>query len=63
MLTRDYVHKVDEIATAASYSASGVAVFMGLTVDEWGVLGVVVGIVLGLVTFAFNIWFKLKYGK
>jgi hypothetical protein len=57
------LHKVDEMATSASYSASGVAVFMGLTVDEWGVLGVLVGIALGLITLGFNIWFKMKYGK
>ena len=57
------LHKVDNMTTAASYSASGTAVFMGLTVDEWGIVGVLVGMALGLVTLGFNIWFKMKYGK
>ena len=57
------LHTVEQIATSASYSASGAAVFFGLTVDEWGIIGVLVGIALGVATFTFNIWFKMKYGK
>ena len=57
------LHTTEQVATTASYSASGVAVFFGLTVDEWGIIGVLVGITLGIATFAFNIWFKMKYGK
>jgi len=63
MLTKVGLHRVDEIGTVASYTASGAAVWMGLTVDEWGIIGVLVGICLGVATFAFNVWFKMKYSK
>jgi hypothetical protein len=55
------IDHLEQAATAASYSASGAAVFLGLTVDEWGIVGVLVGIVLGAATFAFNVWFKMKH--
>lgn len=49
---------VEKVATKTAYIASGVTVFSGLTVNEWGV---VVGAIIGLVTLGFNIWFKMKY--
>lgn len=49
---------VEKVATKTAYIASGVTVFSGLTVNEWGV---VVGAIIGIVTLAFNIWFKMKY--
>lgn len=36
--------------------------FMGLTVDEWGIAAAIVGMSGVVLTFAFNVWFKMKYG-
>jgi len=59
----DRVHQVEQAATAVSYGASGTAVFLGLTVDEWGIAAAVIGIVGVIATFAFNVWFRMRYGK
>ncbi len=40
-------------------SAGGVT-FMGLTVDSWGIVGIIVGITITLLTYATNIYFKRK---
>lgn len=45
----------ERIATAGTYTGSAIAAFSGLTLNEWGV---VVGIVLGTLSFIANIWFK-----
>ena len=52
-----------QITTAASYSTSAGAVFLGLTVDEWGIVGVVVGIAVALLTYATNLYFRLRADK
>lgn len=54
------IETVEKAATKTAYAASGMTIFSGLTVNEWGV---VVGMFLGVLTFAFNVWFKLKYGR
>ena len=51
------------VATALSYGASTTTVFLGLTVDQWGIAAFVVGILGVIATFAFTVWFKMKYGK
>lgn len=51
---------VEKMATKTAYLASGVTVFSGLTVNEWGVI---VGAAIGIITMVFNIWFKMKYLK
>jgi len=51
---------VEKVATKTAYIASGVTVFSGLTVNEWGVI---VGAAIGIITMVFNIWFKMKYLK
>ena len=51
---------VEKMATKTAYLASGVTVFSGLTVNEWGVI---VGAAIGIITMLFNIWFKMKYLK
>jgi hypothetical protein len=56
-------HTVEHVATNVSYSASGIAVFLGITVDEWGIIAALVGITGVVATFCFNAWFKMKYGK
>ena len=54
---------MEQTGTAFSYGASSATVFLGLTVDEWGIAAAIVGICGVIATFAFNAWFKLKYGK
>lgn len=54
------IETIEKAATKTAYAASGMTIFSGLTVNEWGV---VVGMALGVLTFAFNVWFKLKYGR
>jgi hypothetical protein len=54
------IESVEGVATKGAYAASGVTIYSGLTVNEWGV---VVGMVLGAATFGFNVWFKMKYGR
>lgn len=54
------IDAVEKAATKGAYLASGATIVSGLTVNEWGV---VVGMVLGVLTFGFNVWFKMKYGR
>lgn len=51
---------IERVATKSVYAASGVSIVSGLTVNEWGVI---VGMILGIGTFAFNVWFKMKYQR
>lgn len=54
---------MEQTGTAVAYAASTSTVFLGLTVDEWGIAAAIVGIVGVIATFVFNAWFKMKYGK
>lgn len=54
---------MEQTATAISYTASGTTVFLGLTVDAWGIAAAVVGILGVICTFIFNAWFKMKYQR
>lgn len=55
------IELVEKFATKASYTASAGTMFMGFTAEEWGIIGVITGIVLGAATFSFNAWFRMKY--
>lgn len=55
------IEAVEKLAAKASYGASAGTVFFGFTTDEWGVIGIITGIVLGVATFSFNAWFRMKY--
>lgn len=57
------INMAEQSVTNISYSAAGASVFLGLTVNQWGVVGVIAGIALGVATFAFNVWFKMKYHR
>jgi len=50
-------------ATAVAYTASSTTLFLGLTVDQWGIAAAIIGIIGVAATFAFNAWFKMKYGR
>lgn len=54
---------IGSTATAVAYGASSTTFFLGLTVDQWGIAAAVAGIIGIAATFAFNAWFKMKYGK
>lgn len=54
------IEAVERVATKGAYAASGMTVYSGLTINEWGVI---VGMLLGAATFGFNAWFKMKYGR
>lgn len=54
------VDTIERVGTNTVYGASVVSIFSGLTVNEWGV---VVGMFLGVSTFIFNVWFKMKYQR
>lgn len=57
------VEIIEKSATKLSYGASAGTMFLGLTADEWGVIGIITGIVLGVATFSFNCWFRMKYQR
>ena len=52
-----------QITTAASYGTSAGAIFLGLSTDEWGIIGVVFGISIAALTYATNVWFKFRAEK
>lgn len=55
------VELVEKTATKISYGAGASSVFLGFTVEEWGVIGIVGGLIFSAATFGFNVWFKLRY--
>jgi hypothetical protein len=52
---------IEKTAAKVSYGASAGTVYVGFTADEWGIIGIITGIVLGVATFSFNCWFRMKY--
>ena len=60
---RNVQQSVENVATTVAYGASGTAVFLGLNVDEWGIVAAIVGILGVFATAAFNWWFKMKYHR
>ncbi len=54
---------MNHILTGASYGTSTATIFAGLTVDEWGIAGVVVGIFFIILTYATTVWFKFRAEK
>ena len=47
----------------ASYTTAGGSVFLGLQADTWGIVGVVVGIVIAVLTYGTNVYFKCQILK
>ena len=47
----------------ASYTTASGTVFLGMTSDTWGIIGVVVGITIAVLTYSTNLYFKLKKNK
>ena len=53
----DLVH---EASSPIAYSASAATVAGAITLNEWLGIG---GFCLGVATFIFNVWFKMKYKR
>ena len=47
---------IKEVFSPATYGAAGATVFLGMTIEQWGVVGVVVGILIGLADLSAKIW-------
>lgn len=50
----------DNTVSAASYGGAAVSVIFGLTLTDWGVI---VGILTAIVTFGFNIGYRIKQDR
>ena len=48
----------EKVATTATYTGSGGAVFFGLTANEFAALG---GLAIAVVGFLVNVWFKAQH--
>ena len=55
------IEMIEKGAAGLSYTVSGTTVIMGFNAEEWGIIGIIVGIILGVATFGFNAWFRWKY--
>lgn len=63
MRSGNVTDKVSDLIAGTTYTATGSAVFFGLTSDEWGIIAAVGSLLIAALTAGFNIWFKLKYRK
>lgn len=50
-------------ATAASYTAGGGAIFLGMNVEQWGITSIIIGIFFIFLTYATNVYFQRKKHK
>lgn len=55
--------RVEQVATGLTYAASGATTVWGFNAEQWGILGIIVGIVLGIGTFIVNLYYKQKHLK
>jgi hypothetical protein len=62
-MTKGFHEMQQTSISTVAYAASSGTVFLGLTVDQWGIAAAILGIVGVLATFGFNVWFKMKYGR
>ena len=49
---------MNNITTAATYTASGGTVYLGYTIEAWGFTAILVGIFFTIATFVINVWFQ-----
>lgn len=50
-------------ASVASYTAGGGAIFLGMNVEQWGITSIIIGIAFVVLTYATNVYFKVKQSK
>lgn len=51
---------VTKTATAATYGGAGNAIAFGLTANEWSVVGVIGGLIIALLGYFTNLYFKRR---
>lgn len=51
---------VEHGITPTTYASGITTMFLGLNVEQWGILACVVGIVFTVLTYATNVYFKHK---
>jgi hypothetical protein len=54
---------ITKVATTAQYGGSGGAFYFGLSAGEWQVIGVVGGLLIALLGFAINWYYKAQHLK
>lgn len=54
---------ISAVSTKASIATAVGTTVGGLTVEEWSILGVIVGIAGTCIMVGFTIWFRLKYQR
>jgi len=59
----DILQNIANWLNTSTYVAGGGTVLFGLNAAEWGILGVLIGIVTTLGMAGFTIWFKMKYQR
>ena len=52
-----------KITTGAAYAGSSIPAILGLTRDEWQVVGIIIGSLLAILTFLVNLHFKNEHLK
>ena len=53
----------DTMIHNAGYVAGSATVVLGMNAEQWGIVGVIVGIGFMILTFGTNLWFKCKDTK
>ncbi len=51
---------MEALATPAAYTAALSTVVLGMNVEQWGILGIAVGIAMTFVTYFTNIYLKRR---
>lgn len=58
------MYRMEKITTGAAYGASSVSIIHGIlnaySPEQWNAIGVLVGIVVAVLTYLTNLYFKIK---
>lgn len=59
--TAESAEAIHRVASSATYGGAAGATVFGFTVSEWSVIGVIGGLVIALLGFFVNIYFKRQH--
>ena len=62
-LKQEFVDTISGAATKITHASGAVTVLFGFTVEQWGIIAILIGILTTISTATFTIWFKLKYQR